>query len=352
MIPGVGLKSILKLLNAFGNLKHAWHASESQLRHHNLEQSLVKRLVKHRTSIDLVAEMTKVTRIQATVYPFNDEHYPASLKEIDSAPMVLYVRGALLPDDNRALAIVGTRNATKYGRDVAYDMAYALAQQDITIISGMAHGIDSAAHAGAIDAGGRTIAVLGNGVDVAYPQNHRDLGRTIIQNGALVSEFSIETRPVGKNFPRRNRILSGMALGVLVVEAPEDSGALITASYAAEQGKDVFAIPGNIYSGNSQGSNRLIQDGAKLVMDARDILDELDITYTIVSTRVRTETIAPSNDIEAQLLTHLSADSTHIDDLVRLSGLSIKEVSSTLTILELKGLVSMDGHMTYSIARQ
>jgi DNA processing protein len=261
----------------------------------------------------------------------------------------LYVRGALSPADDLALAMVGTRKATSYGRDATYDLAKQLARQGITIVSGLAHGIDAAAHKGALDGGGRTIAVFGCGIDVLYPRENRDLALKICDNGALISEFPIGTAPAAGNFPRRNRIISGLSLGILVVEAPEGSGALISADLAAEQGREVFAVPGNIYSPMSRGTNRLIQEGAKLVMHVGDVLDELNIAYTNVQTRLSAEQIAPGNEVEASILKHLSADPLHIDEIVRLSQLPIATVSSTLTILELKGLARMVGHMQYSL---
>lgn len=349
LVNGIGLKRILVILNEFGSLASAWHSPENKLKQSSLDHALVAQFIEQRKKIDVDQEMAKVTRVGAYLVTYIDKQYPASLKNVDAPPPVLFIRGTIDSADERALAVVGTRKATKYGRDAAYDICYQLANSGITIISGMAHGIDQAAHMGAIDAGGRTIAVLGTGVDICYPRDHSELGQKIMRQGMLISEFAMGTNPLSNNFPRRNRIVSGLSLGVLVVEAPENSGALITASLAAEQGRDVFAVPGNIYNIMSRGSNRLIQDGAKLVLEARDILDELNIAHQATTIRVRTEAIAPSNGIEAKLLAHLNSDPIHIDDLVRLSGLSINEVSSTLTILELKGLAQMVGHMQYCL---
>jgi DNA processing protein len=219
----------------------------------------------------------------------------------------------------------------------------------VTIVSGLAYGIDAAAHRAAVEAGGRTLAVMGTGVDVIYPSDHRRLADDVMAHGALVGEFPAGTRPDRLNFPRRNRLISGLSLGVLVVEAPERSGALITASMAAEQGRDVFAVPGSIFSAASVGAHRLIQDGAKLVMTAADVLDELSLAHDAVETRERAERLAPADEIEAVLLARLSPEPAHIDDLVRLSGLPVALVSSTLTILELKGLARNVGPMQYSL---
>ncbi|MFW5748717.1 MAG: DNA-processing protein DprA [Chloroflexota bacterium] len=348
LIPNIGAKRLARLFETFGDLQSAWYAPADALRRAELGPTTLETLLRLRDEIDLGHELARVRRAGAWLLTLADDRYPPALRRLDDPPPLLYVRGTLLPQDERALAIVGTRKASRYGRDVTEDIARQLAAQGVTVISGLAHGIDSAAHHGALAGGGRTIAVLGCGVDVIYPAENRDLARRVMENGALISEFPIGAQPLPANFPRRNRIVSGLALGVLVAEAPENSGALITATYAAEQGREVFAIPGSITSRSSAGANRLIQDGARLVMDVRDILDELDLAYEHVQTRVRTEQVAPSNDIERLLLDHLAADPIHIDELVRLSGLPVADITSALTIMELKGLAQMVGHMQYS----
>ena len=348
LVPLIGTKRILRLKNHFGDLATAWKAPEQALIGAQLGEQAIDNIVARRREIDPERELARVQATQAHLLTLDDPEYPRILKEVDSPPALLYVRGKLDPKDDLALSVVGTRKATKYGRDVAYSLSRELAQQTITIISGMALGVDSAAHNGALDAGGRTIAIFGCGIDLIYPRENRDLAQRIINNGAIISEFPIGTQPVATNFPRRNRILSGLALGVLVVEAPENSGALITASFAADQGREVFAVPSNIFNRMGRGANRLIQDGAKLVTDVNDILDELNIVHENVQTRVRTETVVPSNSAEMQLLEHLNADPIHIDDLARLCDLPIAQVTSTLTILELKGVAQMVGHMQYS----
>lgn len=349
LVPEIGPKRLGQLLAWFGDLASAWTASETQLEQAGLDQQPRENFLHLRQTLDLDAELDKVRRAGAWLLTLNDDLYPTLLKNLSDAPTVLYVRGALSPADDLALAMVGTRKATSYGRDATYDLAKQLARQGITIVSGLAHGIDAAAHKGALDGGGRTIAVFGCGIDVLYPRENRDLALKICDNGALISEFPIGTAPAAGNFPRRNRIISGLSLGILVVEAPEGSGALISADLAAEQGREVFAVPGNIYSPMSRGTNRLIQEGAKLVMHVGDVLDELNIAYTNVQTRLSAEQIAPGNEVEASILKHLSADPLHIDEIVRLSQLPIATVSSTLTILELKGLARMVGHMQYSL---
>jgi DNA processing protein len=349
LVPEIGPRRIAQLLGWFGDLQSAWTATEAQLREAGLEHQPVSNLLRVRSHINLDAQMERIHRVGAAFITQADDHFPALLRSLPDAPPVLYVRGTLTGDDNRALAIVGTRKATSYGRDAASVLSRQLAQQGITIISGLAQGIDAIAHRAALEAGGRTFAVMGCGVDIIYPNEHRDLAQEITRHGALISEFPLGTAPEARNFPRRNRLISGLSLGVLVVEAPIKSGALITAGIAGDHGREIFAVPGNIFSAMSSGTNRLIQDGAKLVMNVDDILNELEIAHQVVETRTKTERIAPANATEAQLLRHLGTEPVHIDDLVRLSGLPIATVSSTLTLLELKGLARTAGHMQYCL---
>jgi DNA processing protein len=351
LVPEIGPKRLAHLLNWFGDLSAAWTASEGQLRQSGLEKQPTANLLATRTRLDLDAELAKVERSGAWLLTLADNHYPSLLSQFPDAPTLLYIRGALATEDNRALSLVGTRKATNYGRDVAYDLAKQLAQNGITVISGLAHGVDTAGHRGAIDGGGRTIAVMGCGIDRIYPVDNRELAQEITRHGAILSEFPLGAPPEGRNFPRRNRVISGMALGVLVVEADIGSGALITAEIALEQGREVFAVPGNIYNHTSRGTNQLIQDGAKLVMSVSDILDELDIRHESVQIQTITERIVPANPAEARLLEHLTADPLHVDDIARLCGLPIAIVTSTLTVLELKGLARSVGQMQYTVAR-
>ncbi|MAS34491.1 MAG: DNA-protecting protein DprA [Anaerolineaceae bacterium] len=349
LVSGIGPRRLTNLLNYFGDLSAAWRASDAQLHQAGLESGVRANLLHLRATLDLERELERVQSSGAQMVTLGDNDYPAPLKTVPDPPILLYIRGVLLPSDQNALAVVGTRKPTHYGLEAANKLSGALAKQGTTIISGLAHGIDTAAHQGALAANGRTIAVLGTGIDQVYPADNRKLAQEIVANGALISEFPLGTPPEGRNFPRRNRIISGMALGVLVVEAPENSGALITADMAAEQGRDVFAVPGNIFNVASRGANRLIQEGAKLVTSAADILDELSIAYTRVEARTITETVAPANGAEASILALLSSDPLHVDDLARASNLPIAEITSTLTILELKGLARKVGPMQYCL---
>lgn len=351
LVPHIGSVRLMHLLEYFKSLEAAWHASEKHLSEAGLTEQPLTALLESRKTLNLDAELAKVEKSSATLVTLADDNYPANLKKVSDAPPVLYVRGKLYPTDTLALAIVGTRRATRYGYDAAHRMAYWLAKREVTIISGLAQGIDTAAHRGALDAKGRTIAVLGCGIERVYPPDNEELARQIMGNGALVSEFPIGTPPTGTNFPRRNRIISGLALGVLIAEAPEHSGALITAETALEQGREVFAIPANIFNTTGTGGNKLIQEGAKLVMRPGDVLDELNVSHAEEETRAKTERIIPDNSTETLLLDFLEADPVHIDDIIRETGLTPAEVIATLTILELKGLAQPAGHMQYSRAR-
>jgi DNA processing protein len=349
LVPEIGPRRLQHLLSAFGRMVGAWTASEFQLREAGLEETPAKNLLRMRAEVDRGVEMAKIERVGAKLLTLADEADPALLKQFPDAPVVLYVRGTLLPQDELALAIVGTRKATTYGRDAAAHFARQLARNSVTIVSGLAFGIDAAAHRGALEGGGRTIAVLGCGIDQIYPRDHRELAHEIMGRGALLSEFPIGMGPEGRNFPGRNRVISGLSLGVLVAEAPEQSGAIITASIAAEQSREVFAVPGNIFNPANAGTNHFIQDGAKLVTSVEDILDELDIAHRNVQTKTIAERMAPTGETEKKLLQFLSPDPLHINDLVRLCGLPITTVTSTLTLLELKGLARSVGHMQYSL---
>jgi DNA processing protein len=351
LVQGLGSVRIQQLLTAFGTAQDVWEANDKDLRAVGLPEQVLNSLLKTRKTMDLAAELRKVEIVGASLITWEDSNYPDNLRFIVDAPLVLYLRGQLYPTDMKALAIVGTRKASRYGLDVAHRMAYWLSSQEVTIISGMATGIDGAAHQGAIDAKGRTIAVLGSGIDKLYPRENEKLAHTIMKQGAIISEYPIGMPPTANNFPRRNRIISGLSLGVLVAEAPSDSGALITAEAALEQGREVFAVPANIFNRSGTGGNRLIQEGAKLVMKASDVLDELNIAYSKKVTRTKTEKIAPSGDLEQRVLALLDSEAIHVDEITRQLGINSAEVTATLTLLELKGLAQSLGAMQYCRTR-
>jgi len=300
--------------------------------------------------MDLDREVEQLARAQVQVLTWANSNYPATLRHVYNPPPVLYVRGHVEKRDEWAVAIVGTRQASAYGKEAAHTFSAGLARVGVTVVSGLARGIDAEAHRACLDAGGRTMAVLGCGVDVIYPQHHARLAAEIMEHGALVSEYSLGTQPQAINFPPRNRIISGMSLGTIVVEADASSGALITAGFAGEQGREVFAIPGSIFAKSSRGTNRLIQSGAKLVTGVTDVLEELNLT--MVSEQAQAQAVLPENETEAVLLRHISGEPVHVDELGRAVSLPIAQVSSTLALMELKGMVRQVGGMHYVLARE
>ncbi len=350
LIPGIGKVKFTQLENYFGKLSHAWEASPAELRQAGLESKTANNIGSWRPKISLDDEMEKLNRYGIKVLTCHDPDYPSRLKEIYDYPPLLYVRGSLIPEDEWCLAIVGTRRATVYGKQVTEELVTDLAQSKITIVSGLAKGIDTIAHQSALAAGGRSIAVFGCGLDVVYPAENTTLARNVMQQGALLSEYPLGTKPKAENFPRRNRIMSGMCLGVLVVEAGETSGAIITANLALEQNREVFAIPGSVLSPASKGTNHLIQEGAKLVRDYTDILEELNLTA--VTYQIEMKEIIPASETESLLLKQLGAEPIHIDEVCRNSGLPASTISSTLTMMELKGLVKQVETMNYVLARE
>jgi len=350
IIPGIGRVRFSQLENYFGNLENAWKAAPVDLKRSGLDSGSVNAITSWRPKISLDDEMEKLDRYGVKVLTWHDKDYPSRLREIYDYPPILYVRGSLLPDEEWYLAVVGTRRATVYGRQVTEEIVADLARSKITIVSGLAKGIDSIAHNSALEAGGRSIAVFASGLDIVYPAENANLARSIIEHGALISEHPLGTRPKAENFPRRNRIMSGMSLGVLIVEADETSGAMITARLAVEQNREVFAVPGSILSPASRGTNHLIQEGAKLVRDYTDILEELNLMT--VARQMELREVIPSSDAESLLLKQLTAEPTHIDEVCRSSGLPMSTVSSTLSMMELKGLVKQVGAMNYVLARE
>lgn len=334
------------LLEHFGNLHAAWRANPLALKAAGLDGRPLENLLQIRSHLDPGKELGRLAALNVRVETWQTAGYPRLLRDIDTAPPVLYFRGDYLPQDEFAVGIVGTRTPTSYGRDIAVNLAEGLASNGITVVSGLARGVDTCAHQGALKAGGRTLAVLGSGVDVIYPPENWRLAENIIAgHGALISDYALGTKPDGVNFPPRNRIISGLSLGLVVVQASEKSGALITASFAAEQGRDVFAVPGNINVRNSTGTNRLIRDGAHPVGEVRDILEQLNLHMINEQQIVRD--IIPANPTEQQLLNHLSDEPVHIDELGRSCNLPIAEISATLTLMELKGMVRQAGNMQY-----
>jgi DNA processing protein len=349
-VPRIGAVRAALIESHFGSMEAAWRATPAQFAAAGLDRGTVRSIVDARPKIDSAAEIERLQRAGVKALTWNDDAYPARLKEVDDRPPVLYVRGELLPEDEWAVAIVGTRRATPYGRQAAEQFAAELSQHRITVVSGLARGIDAIAHRTAVSSGGRTIAVLACGLDIVYPPEHAKLALEVAQHGALISDYPLGTQPRSEYFPRRNRILSAVSLGVLVVEGDVDSGALITARLALEQNREVFAVPGSIYAPTYRGANKLIQDGeAKLVTQTVDILEELNLTMATHQMELRE--VAPADATEATLLRLITAQPTHIDEVQRASGLPIADVSGALALLELKGIVRQVGPMSFVRAR-
>jgi DNA processing protein len=341
LVPQLGGVALKGLLDSFGSAVKAWQAAPQALQAVQGVSPGMARAIRRFPRVAAVREdQERVDRAGVQVLVWGDPHYPLRLQHIVSAPPVLYIRGKLEPGDEAAVAIVGARNATAYGEDVARELASELSRRGLTIVSGLARGIDAAAHRGAIEAGGRTIAVLGSGLDEIYPPEHRGLAGQVATHGAVISEFPLGTPPLRLHFPRRNRIISGLCLGVIVVEAGVDSGALITANHALDQGREVFAVPGRVHARYSEGCNRLIKAGAKLVETWEDVLSEL-LPHVKGRKPVRPAVSPPpALTVEEQGVFDLLAEGPqHIDTLIVRAGLPGGRVASALLGLEMKGVV-------------
>ena len=376
MIQGVGLKTVQILRDVFGSAAGALQATSDELSKIDQITPAMQDILRRKpVQYPIERELELIQEYGCQVLTLYDTEYPALLKEIDTPPIVIYIRGELTSEDSLSLALVGSRDAKDYGRKASYRLSYQLAQRGLTIVSGLAKGIDTAAHRGALESGGRTLAVMGSGLSFVYPAANTDLAEKITASGALISEFPMETTPKPNNFPRRNRIISGLTLGTVVVEASNRSGALITARLAGEQGREVFAVPGEIFSELSTGTHKLINNGAKLVNTVDDLLNELPrhAVNQIQSAaspspmpEAETETspqeqpvekraaaqpsieveqpsqITPSPDLtpdEKTVFDAIEDPSSHIDTIVRATQLPIGQVSSVLLMLELKGVV-------------
>lgn len=350
LVKGIGAARFRLLLDAFDDIEAAWQASPTALQDAGLSAKLVESICRVRNSVDLEAVCSRLEQQSIKVITWDDKDYPRRLREIDQPPPVLYVRGELLLEDEWAVAVVGTRRVTSYGRQVAEQVATALAQSGVTVVSGLAHGVDAIAHQAALNAGGRSMAVLGCGVDFIYPPDHRRLAEKMMTHGALLSDYAPGTPPEGVNFPPRNRIISGLSMAVVVIEAGDRSGALITAKFAADQGREVFAVPGNINAPQSIGANRLIQQGAHPLLDIRDLLESLDLD--LVTEQQTARKALPADKVEAKLLALLSQQPMHVDEIQNQADMPIEKISAALTLMELKGLVRQVGGMQYIAVRE
>ncbi len=346
-LAGVASTSRMDALKArFGSMERAWRADSTALRSVlGTRERLLAAIVKERGQIDPLREMENLARDEISVLTIADAGYPRLLREIGAPPPVLFLRGQLLETDSAAVAVVGTRRLTPYGREMAAAIAGGLAEAGVTIVSGLATGIDGIAHRAALDAGGRTFAVLGSGIRDIYPREHSALAKRIAGCGAVISDLPPHAKPDRWNFPARNRIISGLSLGVVVVEAPEKSGALITVDFAADQGRDVFVVPGAVTATASAGCNRLLRDGARPVRNADDVLCDLRLTSGPVEAVQQPLMVG---DDERRILAVLTSVPQHIDELAESSGLPLPAISGLLLTLELQQLVRNHGAQHYT----
>ena len=373
LIPGIGNYTIRRLLAAFGSAEKSIAATSEELAQiDGLTPDVRQQLIDGRSRAPLAQELELIDQHQCHVVTINDGTYPTLLKQIDDPPVLLYITGDFPLQDTPSVAIVGSRSPTEYGKTTSQQLSYQLAERGITVVSGFARGIDTCVHRGALEASGCTVAVFGCGLSIIYPETNRALAAEIVESGALISEFPMTMPPRGKNFPRRNRVISGLTLGTLVVEASERSGSLITARHAAEQGREVFAVPGQIFSGRSRGTHSLINQGATLINSVDDLLDALPQDYTkflggeslevtrqppsskqsdkaiprqsaakrsTPAAQPKTKVVPNLTPDEQTVLSTMDADSIHIDEITRVTQLPIGKVSSILVMLELKGIV-------------
>lgn len=338
--PGIGSVRIRALVSHFRTAQAVLSASPQELRRvSGIDHALAENILRDDSTAFVKNQMEMLAREQARALSFWDRDYPPLLKKIQDPPVVLFYKGRLQPGDQNALAIVGTRAPTQYGKMAAERMARDLAAQGLTIVSGLARGVDTIAHRTALQNGGRTLAVLGSGLDVFYPPENEKLFHEICGAGAVLTEYFFGAKPEAVNFPRRNRIISGLALGVLVIEAGLDSGAMITANLALEQNREVFAIPGSIFNPKCAGPHRLLQEGAKLVQNVEDILVEVHAQLNLFESSRFENKAAELDELSTKVYAALSSDPRHIDELTRSLQAPSAQLMAVLLDLEFKNLI-------------
>lgn len=348
-VPGIGAARIRLLLSEFGNLERAWRASADELTRAGLGPVTQRAILTARRRIDPLEEEARTNAKGYRVLTWEDESYPRRLREIAAPPPVLYLWGSWEPGDETAVAVVGTRTPTGYGLDVAQEFGAALGHAGVTVISGLARGIDIRCHRAALGAGGRTAAVLGAGLDFVSPLEHRETAARIAAHGAVLSDYPLGTPPEPRNFPPRNRLISGLAQAVVVVEAGEESGALLTAEFASAQARPVYAVPGSIYNHKSRGTNRLIAAGARPALSAQTVLDDLRLAAGAAPGPSEQE--PPAEAKERRLWDALDEGPVHVDELSRRLEIPAAEVSASLSMMELRGQVRAVGGMRFARAR-
>lgn len=348
VFEGVGPKRFALLKNYFGTAKKAWKAKRSQLLEIGLGPKLTESLVQFRKTLNPYSYFLRLREKKIMPLFIEDKNYPSHLKKIESPPFVLYVEGEVRPEDDLSIAVVGTRMMTGYGGQVTASLVTELVAAGLTIVSGLARGVDTAAHRAAVKAGGRTIGVLGCGLDQCYPPENIHLATEIANGyGAIVSEFPLGMKPTPRNFPARNRIIAGLSLGTVVIEGAQKSGALITARHTAEQGREVFAVPGPITSRFSAAPANLIKMGAKLVFDTNDILEELKLDAK--RSTLDAKEVLPESPEEEVLLSLIKNEAKHLDQIAREADFDIAKATSIISLMEIKGKVRNLGSMTYII---
>jgi len=333
-----------KVLDCFDSPEHAWNAPERELKQRlGVSDEIARKIVFTRKGIDIEREIEKYRSLNVEMITTADEAYPNLLKEISSPP-VMFIQGELIKNYKYAVGIVGSRRSSTYGRDFAYELAKKLSDLGITIVSGVARGIDSAAHTGALSGKGGSIGVLGCGLDVIYPPENKKLYLELKQKGSLVSEYPLGAQPLSQNFPARNRIISGLSEGIVVVEASEKSGALITADFALEQGREVMVVPGNVRSSVSRGCHKLIKQGACLIENVEDVIEnlQLDKKINIGKKKAKDSVEIELTDEETAVMNCLEWEPKQVDQIIQSSGFEMSKTVSLLTILEIKGFVKQD----------
>ncbi len=339
-IPGIGKVTYKRLIERFQTPQEVFRASPNQLAEVNGMNPKTIDALRNFPKKRVETELKLIEKYEVVLLTLEDPLYPSNLLNIYDPPPLIYVKGEIKKEDNFAVAVVGSRHPLTYGRSITQRISGELAENGVTVVSGLARGIDTSAHRGALSAGGRTIAVLGCGIDIIYPPENKELARAITKKGAIISEFPFSTPPLGTNFPPRNRIISGLSLGVVIVEAGKRSGSLITARFALEQGREVFAVPGDVSSPQSKGTNQLIKEGAKLVENASDILCEISLQLEEpLEKEKETQKDFGLSGQDLAIISVLGERPLDIDTIIQKTNLKANLVSSILLELELKGLI-------------